>query len=220
MYLPSLPDIVRLLGATTAHGQLTISAYLIGFAVGQIIYGPLSDRHGRKPVLIGAIVLYCAASLPVRAVDLDRDADRRPRAAGARRLRRHRAGARHRARSLFRRARGPRIVADRRGDGAGAGGGADRRRHVADRLRLALGVRRRWRRSALPASAVVWLLLPETLARRASRAGLAFLDAHVLPHRRAQRRPISPISASPPQAMPDCSPGFRALPSCCRICTG
>ncbi len=63
MYLPSLPDIVRLLGATTAEGQLTISAYLIGFAVGQIIYGPLSDRHGRKPVLIGALALYCFASL-------------------------------------------------------------------------------------------------------------------------------------------------------------
>ncbi len=63
MYLPSLPDIVRLLGASTAQGQLTISAYLVGFAVGQIVYGPLSDRHGRKPVLIGAIVLYCVASL-------------------------------------------------------------------------------------------------------------------------------------------------------------
>ena len=63
MYLPSLPDIVRLLGATTAEGQLTISAYLVGFAVGQIVYGPLSDRHGRKPVLIGAIALYCFASL-------------------------------------------------------------------------------------------------------------------------------------------------------------
>ena len=63
MYLPSLPDIVRLLGATTAQGQLTISAYLVGFAVGQVAYGPLSDRHGRKPVLIGAIALYCFASL-------------------------------------------------------------------------------------------------------------------------------------------------------------
>lgn len=63
MYLPSLPDIVRLLGTTTAEGQLTISAYLIGFAVGQLIYGPLSDRHGRKPVLLGAIALYCFASV-------------------------------------------------------------------------------------------------------------------------------------------------------------
>jgi len=63
MYLPSLPDIVHLLGATTAQGQLTISSYLAGFAVGQILYGPLSDWHGRKPVLIGAISLYCLASL-------------------------------------------------------------------------------------------------------------------------------------------------------------
>jgi DHA1 family bicyclomycin/chloramphenicol resistance-like MFS transporter len=63
MYLPSLPDIARLLGASSAQVQLTVSAYLIGFAAGQIIYGPVSDRHGRKPVLIGAIALYCAASL-------------------------------------------------------------------------------------------------------------------------------------------------------------
>jgi len=63
MYLPSLPDIARQLGASTAQVQLTISAYLIGFAVGQIFYGPVSDRHGRKPVLFAALALYCAASL-------------------------------------------------------------------------------------------------------------------------------------------------------------
>lgn len=63
MYLPSLPDIARQLGASTAQVQLTISAYLIGFAVGQIFYGPLSDRHGRKPALFAALALYCAASL-------------------------------------------------------------------------------------------------------------------------------------------------------------
>src|SRR5690349_2090905 len=63
LYLPSLPDIVQRLGGTAAQGQLTISAYLIGFALGQILYGPLSDRHGRKPVLVGALALYCAASL-------------------------------------------------------------------------------------------------------------------------------------------------------------
>ncbi len=63
MYLPSLPDIARHLDASTAQVQLTISAYLIGFALGQIGYGPISDRHGRKPVLLAAIALYCAASL-------------------------------------------------------------------------------------------------------------------------------------------------------------
>jgi DHA1 family bicyclomycin/chloramphenicol resistance-like MFS transporter len=63
MYLPSLPDIAERLGATTAQVQLTISSYLIGFAVGQIVYGPVSDRHGRKPVLIAAVALYCVATL-------------------------------------------------------------------------------------------------------------------------------------------------------------
>ena len=63
MYLPSLPDIATHLGASTAQVQLTISSYLIGFAFGQILYGPISDRHGRKPVLLAAIAIYCAASL-------------------------------------------------------------------------------------------------------------------------------------------------------------
>src|SRR5262249_48870288 len=62
MYLPSLPDIARQVHASTAQAQFTISSYLIGFAVAQIFYGPLSDRHGRKPVLLAAITLYCAAS--------------------------------------------------------------------------------------------------------------------------------------------------------------
>jgi MFS transporter, DHA1 family, multidrug resistance protein len=63
MYLPSMPDIARQFGASTAQVQLTISSYLIGFAVGQILYGPVSDRHGRKPVLLGALALYGAASV-------------------------------------------------------------------------------------------------------------------------------------------------------------
>src|SRR5581483_5223588 len=63
MYLPSLPDIARLLHAPTLAVQLTISSYLFGFAVGQIFYGPISDRLGRKPVLLTAIVLYGIASV-------------------------------------------------------------------------------------------------------------------------------------------------------------
>ncbi len=63
MYLASLPDIARQLDASTAQVQLTISTYLLGFAIGQIFYGPLADRHGRKPVLLASVGLYCAASL-------------------------------------------------------------------------------------------------------------------------------------------------------------
>src|SRR5215468_10901862 len=63
MYLPSLPDIGRELAARPAQVQLTISFYLVGFALGQIVYGPISDRHGRKPVLLAALALFSAASL-------------------------------------------------------------------------------------------------------------------------------------------------------------
>ena len=62
MYLPSLPDISNRLDATTAQTQLTISAYLVGFALGQLLYGPASDRFGRKPVLTAGLLIYCAAS--------------------------------------------------------------------------------------------------------------------------------------------------------------
>ena len=63
LYLPSLPDIGRALDATTADVQLTISSYLIGFAVGQIVYGPVSDIFGRKKILLGALVIFCLATL-------------------------------------------------------------------------------------------------------------------------------------------------------------
>ncbi|MFZ0424987.1 MAG: multidrug effflux MFS transporter [Xanthobacteraceae bacterium] len=63
MYLPSLPDIARSLQAPVLNVQLTISSYLFGFAVGQIFYGPISDRLGRKPVLLVALVLYAAATV-------------------------------------------------------------------------------------------------------------------------------------------------------------
>jgi DHA1 family bicyclomycin/chloramphenicol resistance-like MFS transporter len=67
MYLPSLPDIAQVLGAPVACTQLTISSYLIGFAVGQMIYGPLSDRCGRRPVLLAAVALYLASTLACAA---------------------------------------------------------------------------------------------------------------------------------------------------------
>jgi MFS transporter, DHA1 family, multidrug resistance protein len=67
MYLPSLPDIGHVLGAPAAHVQLTISSYLIGFAVGQVGYGPLSDRYGRRPVLLAAVTLYLTSTLACTA---------------------------------------------------------------------------------------------------------------------------------------------------------
>ncbi|MNX67332.1 Bicyclomycin resistance protein [compost metagenome] len=62
MYLPSLPTIARDLGASTAAVQLTLALFFVGLALGQLIYGPLSDRLGRKGPLISGLVLYVLAS--------------------------------------------------------------------------------------------------------------------------------------------------------------
>jgi DHA1 family bicyclomycin/chloramphenicol resistance-like MFS transporter len=62
MYLASLPEIGRSLVASDGAVQLTLSLYLIGYTLGQIVYGPLSDRYGRRSVLLGALTIYCAAS--------------------------------------------------------------------------------------------------------------------------------------------------------------
>ena len=63
MYLPSMPAIGQALDASTSQVQLTISSYLVGFACGQIVYGPTSDRFGRRPVLLVALLLYGAATI-------------------------------------------------------------------------------------------------------------------------------------------------------------
>jgi DHA1 family bicyclomycin/chloramphenicol resistance-like MFS transporter len=63
MYLPGLPSIARNLHASAADTQLTVAAFFIGIAAGQLFYGPISDRFGRRwPMLIG-IGLYIAASV-------------------------------------------------------------------------------------------------------------------------------------------------------------
>src|SRR5688572_26347171 len=63
MYLPSFPDIGRLLNASPAMVQLTLSLYMVSYAAGQVVYGPLSDRLGRIPVMRAALAIYCVASL-------------------------------------------------------------------------------------------------------------------------------------------------------------
>jgi DHA1 family bicyclomycin/chloramphenicol resistance-like MFS transporter len=63
MYLPALPAIGRSLHATPAAMQQTVAAFFIGMAAGQLVYGPLSDRIGRRPPLLFGLFLYAAASL-------------------------------------------------------------------------------------------------------------------------------------------------------------
>lgn len=61
--VPSLPAMGRDLGASTATIQLTVTLYLVAVGVGQLVYGPLSDRFGRRPLLMGGLALYAVASL-------------------------------------------------------------------------------------------------------------------------------------------------------------
>lgn len=63
LYLPALPSLVDSFATDVATVQLTLTVYLIGFAVFQIFYGPLSDRFGRKPALIAGILIYVVASI-------------------------------------------------------------------------------------------------------------------------------------------------------------
>ncbi len=63
LYLPALPGLTRELGASIAQAQLTLTALLLAFGVSQLFWGPLSDRFGRRPVLLVGMAAYVLASL-------------------------------------------------------------------------------------------------------------------------------------------------------------
>ena len=63
LYLASLPHLASDFGVTPAAVQQTLSLFVIGFGVAQLISGPLSDRFGRRPVLLGGLGVYIASSL-------------------------------------------------------------------------------------------------------------------------------------------------------------
>lgn len=62
LYLPSLPMLTRELGAPMTMAQLTMSALMLAFGVGQLVWGPVADRVGRRPVLLAGLALYTLAS--------------------------------------------------------------------------------------------------------------------------------------------------------------
>lgn len=63
IYLPALPTLRHELNASAADAQYSLGLFFIGLALGQLIYGPLSDRYGRKPLLFFGFSLYLLASL-------------------------------------------------------------------------------------------------------------------------------------------------------------
>jgi len=72
LYLPAIPQLIESLGANISQGQLTLSIFLLGFASGQLFYGSVSDRYGRKPVLYLGLAIYLIATLGCAAAqDID-----------------------------------------------------------------------------------------------------------------------------------------------------
>ncbi|APC97044.1 multidrug effflux MFS transporter [Francisella frigiditurris] len=63
IYAPALPEIEKLLHTDYAYVQLTITSYLLGYAVSQLLYGPFSDRYGRKKVILVGSLFFIISSV-------------------------------------------------------------------------------------------------------------------------------------------------------------
>ncbi len=63
MYLPAMPVMETVFHASTAAVQITLVTFLIGYALGQSLYGPITDRFGRKPPLYYSLFLFIASSI-------------------------------------------------------------------------------------------------------------------------------------------------------------
>ncbi len=63
LYLPSLPHIAGYFAATPAAVQQTLTMFVVGFGTAQLLGGPLSDRYGRRPVLLAGLATYLGASI-------------------------------------------------------------------------------------------------------------------------------------------------------------
>ena len=63
MYLPALPVISAQFGVPAGSAQMTLSTYILGFALGQLLYGPMADSPGRKPVILGGTLVFAGAAV-------------------------------------------------------------------------------------------------------------------------------------------------------------
>jgi MFS transporter, DHA1 family, multidrug resistance protein len=69
IYLVSMPSMTDTFGTTVDRVQLTLSIYMLGFGISQLVYGPLSDRFGRRPILIAGLAIHMVASIGAAMAD-------------------------------------------------------------------------------------------------------------------------------------------------------
>ncbi|MTC25397.1 Bcr/CflA family multidrug efflux MFS transporter [Providencia alcalifaciens] len=62
MYLPSFPAMTGYFNVDEGRIQMTLNSYIFGFAIGQLFYGPMADSLGRKPVILGGVIVFALAS--------------------------------------------------------------------------------------------------------------------------------------------------------------
>lgn len=230
MYLPAFPAIAGALPADPAAVQVTLATYFAGTALGQLGYGPFSDRFGRRPALLLGLLVFtlasvgCALTRDIDALTWLRFAQGLGGCAG------NGGGACHRARrDRGDRLRAPDVAADA-GDGAGADPGALARRRAAGGGRLAgdlLGpcrLQRGPRRRGAPSAAGnararassargcpghpgdLWAPAAEPDVPRACAGRCAADGRPVRLHRRVRPSCTCSFSRSRPNAMP-CSSG-------------
>ena len=62
MYLPALPQIAREFSVSSGSVQMTLNIYILGFALGQLVYGPMADSFGRKPIIVAGTLIFAVAA--------------------------------------------------------------------------------------------------------------------------------------------------------------
>ncbi|WP_340053181.1 multidrug effflux MFS transporter [Pseudomonas sp. JAI120] len=72
LYLPSFPALATTFGVSVKQVQMSLAAYFVGLAIGQLIYGPVADRYGRQiPLLVGASIFVIASAVCAYAPSLE-----------------------------------------------------------------------------------------------------------------------------------------------------
>lgn len=87
-YLPSFPTLAKAFATDVEHVQLSLAAYFAGLSIGQLLYGPVADRYGRRLPLLVGVSIFTLASAACGPGAEPGVADRRALRPGPRRLRR------------------------------------------------------------------------------------------------------------------------------------